>query len=233
MRNWIIGIAIALVTAGLGVGAAYGAKTLVQQNAPAIRSAAQDARGAMQTARGDRPGQPYGAGPMSRMRQSAPLTMDEAVQTAQSFLAKSGNDWKIDKVLQFQNAFDVIFVEKETGRGAAQLLIPATGRGMQRLPELQWNLKYGPAGESRAAASGATDNTVAIADARTAAQAYLAKAQPGATLLEGGYAFYGYYLFEYSVDGKTAGIVLVNGLTSEAGQLKMLGSFVAEKEMAQ
>jgi hypothetical protein len=232
MRNWIIGIVIAIATAGLGVGAAYGVKTLVQQNAPAIRSTIQDARGQIQNARGNPQGRGMG-GPASRTRNASPLTMDQAVESAQRYAAQSGNDWKIDKVIEFQNAFDVIFIENSTGRGAAQLILPKTGRGMQTVPAMRWNLKYGQAGESRGSSASATDNSVSLADARASAQNALAKIQPGAALNDGGYAFYGYYLFEYSVEGKTAGIILVNGLTSEAAQFKQLGAFLSEKEISQ
>jgi hypothetical protein len=225
MRNWIIGIVIAIVTAGLGVGAAYGVKTLVQQNAPAVRSTIQDVRGNNQLRGAVRqPGQG---------RNQTALTLDQAVAQAQAYAKQNGSDWKLDKVLEFQNAFDVIFVENGTGRGAAQLILPKAGRGMQMVPAMRWNLKYGPAAESKASGTGAADNSVSLSDARTAAQTYLTNASTGATLNEGGYSFYGYYLFEYSVGGKTAGVVIVNGLTSQATELKQLGAFLSEKEISQ
>jgi hypothetical protein len=232
MRNWILGTVIALVTAGLGVGAAYGVKTVAEQNAPAIRSAIQNTRGQIQQARGNGPSQPGGQ-PSFRTRNMAPLTMDQAIAEAEAYRQKNGTDWKIAKVLEFQNGFDVIFVEAGTGRGAAQLILPKTGRMMQMVPALRWNLKYGPAGDAKSSASEAADNTVLLDDARAAALAFLVKNQPSATVNDGGYSFYGYYLFEYSVDGKTAGMVLVNGLTSEAAQLPQLGAFLSEKEMSQ
>jgi len=95
------------------------------------------------------------------------------------------------------------------------------------------NLKYGQLRGPQGSAAGATDNTVSLADARTAAQTFLTKGQPSATLNVTGYSFYGYYLFEYSVDSKTAGIVLVNGLTGQADALPGLGAFISEKEISQ
>jgi hypothetical protein len=74
---------------------------------------------------------------------------------------------------------------------------------------------------------------VTIDQARAAAQAYLDKAHAGAQLNEGGVAFYGYYTFDYSVGGKTAGVVSVNGITQQVWEPVGLGAFVADKEMAQ
>jgi hypothetical protein len=74
---------------------------------------------------------------------------------------------------------------------------------------------------------------VTINQARLAAQAYLDKAHPGAKLTEGGYAFYGYFGFDYSVDGKTAGVISVNGASQQIWEPAGLGKFVGEKEMTQ
>ncbi len=97
-------------------------------------------------------------------------------------------------------------------------------------PSLQWNLKYGREKNSSAPIR---DNTVTIDQARQAAQAYLGTAHAGATLNEGGYAFYGYYTFDYSIGGKTAGVLSVNGTTQQVWEPAGLGALVAEKEMTQ
>jgi hypothetical protein len=244
MRNWIIGVLVAVVASALGVGAAYGTKTLLQTYAPAVRSAVQSYRGQQgQQPRNGLQNQPWSGqqNPSNRSRfagqNAAPLTLDEAVQQAQALAGQSHSDWKAARVIEFQNAFDVIFVESGTGRGAAQILIGKQGRGIQPAAEMQWNLKYGsimrgPMMGQPGAPAGAADNSVSLADARTAGQAYLTSAQPGATLNEGAYSFYGYYLFEYSLNGKTAGVVMVNGLTSQVAQLKALGAFLSEKEIS-
>ena len=93
-----------------------------------------------------------------------------------------------------------------------------------------WNGKYGSM-HARQVQTG--DNTVTLDQARQTAQAYLDKTHPGAKLNEGGYSFYGYYTFDYSVDGKTAGMLSVNGVTGQVWEHTWHGAFVAEKEMTQ
>jgi hypothetical protein len=241
MRNWILGIIIAVLASALGVGAAYGAKTLLQTYAPSVRSTIQTTRGQqpqqLQSRWQNQPGpgmQNFQNRSRLQTQNLSPLTVDEAVTQAQSLAGKSNPDWKAVKVIEFENAFDIIFVESSTGRGAAQLLIGKQGRGIQPAAEMRWNLKYGAMNRNGPAApNNASDNSVPLADARTAAQASLDKTQSGATVNDGGYAFYGYYLFEYSANGKTAGVVMVNGLTSQVAPLKALGAFLSEKEIAQ
>ena len=71
----------------------------------------------------------------------------------------------------------------------------------------------------------------AVQAAREAAQKYLDQYYPGAQVNEGGYAFYGYYTFDYSVDGRTAGMLSVHGTSGETWMHTWHGAFVAEKEM--
>jgi hypothetical protein len=239
MRNWMIGIVVGILSASLGVGAAYGAKSLLQQYAPAIRSTIQTARGTLPQAQGNRfqnPGERQFGPMMGRTGRvggfADSITSDEAVQMAETMAARLNANLKPAKVLEFENAFDVIFVEADTGRGAVQYIVPKSGRGIQMAPDLRWNLKYGPASENQPG-SAASDNSVTLADAGAAAKTWLAKVSPNATVQDSGLAFYGYYLFEYVIDGKTAGIVLVNGLNGQAAGLKELGAFVSEKEISQ
>jgi hypothetical protein len=77
------------------------------------------------------------------------------------------------------------------------------------------------------------DNEISIEEARAAAQKYLDQAEPGATVSADGISFYGYYTFDYSVDGKTAGMLSVHGSTGEVWMHTWHGAFVAEKEMTQ
>jgi hypothetical protein len=161
-----------------------------------------------------------------------PITMDQAVQAAQKYAAGLGANFQLAQVLEFQNGFYAVITEKDTGRGALEVLIdPTSGQVLpERGPLLMWNLKYGRMGNG-AAQTG--DNTVTLDQARLAAQAFLDKTHPGAKLNEGGVAFYGYYALVYSVDGKTAGVLGVNGTTQQVWEPAGLGAFVAEKEMAQ
>jgi hypothetical protein len=46
-----------------------------------------------------------------------------------------------------------------------------------------------------------------------------------------GVDFYGYYTFTYLVDGKTAGLISVNGTTSQAWNYDWLGTYVSQQEV--
>jgi hypothetical protein len=249
MRKWIIGAGVVIVSLALGVGAAYGTSRLVKAHAPQIRQAVQSVRGnnparnEVVPSTGFMPGMRNGGptGPLQGMRNrmqpgngqgTTSITLDQAVQSVQTYAAGLGANFQVAQVLEFQNGFYAVITEKDTGRGAVEVLIdPFRGMVLREAgPSLQWNLKYGREQNSSASTG---DNSVTIDQARAAAQAYLDKAHAGAQLNEGGVAFYGYYTFDYSIGGKTAGVVSVNGITQQVWEPVGLGAFVADKEMAQ
>ncbi len=246
MRKWIIGAGVVVVSLALGVGAAYGTSRLIKANAPQIRQAVQSVRG-NNTSRNNRfpqsgilPGggngeqtSPFRNGQKPGSRPSAAqITLDQAVQSVQTYAADLGANFQVAQVMQFQNGFYAVITEKDTGRGALEVLIdPFRGMVLREAgPSLEWNLKYG---REKNSSNPAGDNSVTIDQARTAAQSYLDKAHSGAQLNEGGFAFYGYYTFDYSVDGKTAGVVSVNGTTQQVWEPMGLGALVTEKEWSQ
>ena len=248
MRKWIIGAGVTIVALALGVGAAYGGSRLIKAYRPQIQQAVQSVRRSApgrneavpQT--GILPGLRNGGangplqGMMERMRErrnraaETRITMDQAVQSVQTYAAGLGSNFQLAQVLEFQNGFSAVITEKDTGRGATEVLIdPFNGEVLRENgPSVKWNLKYGP---GQTASAQKSDNTVTIDQARLAAQAYLDKAHDGAKLNEAGYAFYGYYTFDYSVDGKTAGVLSINGTTQQVWEPVGLGAFVAEKEL--
>jgi hypothetical protein len=263
MRKWIIGAGVTIVALALGVGAAYGGSQLIKTYRPQIREAIQNVRGNLPSGNDVLPetGRVRGAdglpgmmggggnGPLQDMRDRMQglrnrvqnqrdgnsdirITMDQAVQAAQDYAAKLGSNLQVAQVLEFQNGFYAVITEKDSGRGALEVLIdPYAGRVLPEMgPALMWNLKYGH-GKDFSAPAG--DNSVTVDQARTAAQSYLDKIHPGAKLNAGGYAFYGYYGFAYSIDGKTAGVLSVNGSTQQVWDAARLGAFVGEKEMTQ
>jgi hypothetical protein len=248
MRKWIIGAGVTIIALALGVGAAYGGSQLIKAYRPQIRETIQSARGnePLPNSRipqtgilpGARDGN--GIGPLQRMlermqqqrddRSGVRITLDQAIQAAQTYTAGLGANLQLARVLEFQNGFYAVITEKDTGRGALELQIdPLNGRILPGMgPNRMWNLKYARLDKETARTG---DNTVTLDQARLAAQTYLDTAHPGAKLNEGGIAFYGYYSFDYSVDGKTAGILSVSGTTQQVWEPAGLGAFVAEKEM--
>jgi hypothetical protein len=263
MRKWIIGAGVTIAALALGVGAAYGGSQLIKTYRPQIREAIQNVRGNLPSGKTSLPetgrvpdlnGFPGmrnggGNGPMQGMRDrmeklrdrvqdrrnrnsETRITLDQAVQAAQTYAAGLGANFSVAEVMEFERNFYAVILEKDSGRGAQEVLIdpydgwvtPEPG------PNMMWNLKYG---RMHAGSAQTGDNAVTLDQARQAAQEYLDPAHPGAKLNGSGYSFYGYYTFDYSVDGKTAGMLSVNGTTRQVWEHTWHGTFVAEKEMTQ
>jgi len=160
------------------------------------------------------------------------ITMDAAVEAAQTYAQSVGEGLVVAEVMEFDQNFYALLTEKETGRGAMEVLIdPITGAvHPEPGPNMRWNLKYGHMGRFHAQAE---DNTLTLDEARAKAQAFVDEDLAGASLAEGGVSFYGYYTFDYLVDGKPAGMLSVNGLSGQVWPHTWHGTFVAEKELEQ
>jgi hypothetical protein len=153
------------------------------------------------------------------------ISMDEAMKIAQNAVAGKP-DLLVGKVMEFQRGFYALILEKDTNRGGFELLIDAN-RGRAVLEPgvgMMWNLKYGRPNNDTLG-----ENTLSMSDALQDAQIALDKQAPGANVVEAGVSFYGYYTFEYTMDGKTAGLVSVNAMNGEAWLHTWLGTFVQAK----
>jgi hypothetical protein len=176
-----------------------------------------------------------------------PASIEEARTAFDAYLTSFGNDdLELHEIMIFnQNAYAVV-AEKSTGKGAMELLLDyASGNVYPEIgPNHMWNLKYGMMGGRGNGAFGCgmgyninpdsatfTEMTVTVADAKSAAQAYLDANEPGATAADEGMAFYGYYTFDYSIDGKIAGMLSVNGYNSQVWPHTWHGQFVDEWEL--
>ena len=160
------------------------------------------------------------------------LTLDEAVTRVESAVSSMGSDFQVAEVMEFQRNFYAVVVEKSTGRGAFELLLdPYSGTiSYEPGPDMMWNQKYGAMG-GRVHSS--QDNTISLDEAKNLAQKALDEQGKGATVESDGYAFYGYYTFDYQVDGKIAGMLSVNGLDGQVWFHTWHGSFISEKELSQ
>ena len=68
-----------------------------------------------------------------------------------------------------------------------------------------------------------------VAQARTAAQQWLDANQLGAKLADDEMQFPGYYTMDFLKDGKTAGMLSVNGYTGQVWFHTWHGNFISEK----
>ena len=160
------------------------------------------------------------------------ITLDSAVEKAQTYAQSIDPALTVSEVMEFDQNFYAAVTEKDTGRGALEVLIdPITGAiHPEPGPNMMWNTKYG---HMRGLGAEGVDNSITLESAREKAQLFLDGAQPGAVLAEGGVSFYGYFTFDYQVDGKPAGMLSVNGRSGQVWPHTWHGEFVAEKEIAQ
>ena len=259
MKKWIIGVLITLAAIAVGVGGAYAFNRAypLQKNIT-VRQFGQSGQfrgnfgnqmpgmfNQWQNREGSNPSFPSGPGfrngrgngmmggqanpPRTDVNQER-ISLDQAVTNAEAYLKKQGDSLKVAEVMEFQDNFYVAVTETATGRGAMELLVdPYSGRVSPEIgPNMMWNLKYGAMQMMRS--SSATDNALTEAEARTKAQDALTAAGEGGTLNEGGFSFYGYYTFDYSIDGKIAGMLSINGLTGRVMFHTWHGPFIDEKE---
>ena len=160
---------------------------------------------------------------------ATPLTLDQAAQSVNQYLAKLGNsDLKLAEVMQFDNGFYAEIKEKSTGLHAFEILIdPYTGAVYPEPgPNMMWNAKYGMMGGRNAPA----EMPVTAAQARQNAQTYLDDALPGAKVADEADTFYGYYTIHVLKDGKVFGMLSVNGYTGQVWYHTWHGTFVDMKE---
>ena len=123
-----------------------------------------------------------------------------------------------------------VVVEEDTGRGALELLIdPYTGRvRLEPGPTRMWNAKYG---HMRLRVDEIPANTLSMEKAAEAAQAYLDENLAEALVETDGMAFYGYYSFDYTVDGEVAGMLSVNATSGNVWPHTWHGTFIEAKEI--
>lgn len=162
--------------------------------------------------------------------QTLPASMDEAITAAKEYAANISADLQVTKVMEFSNGYYALVMEKDGDKGAFGLYLRSSNsvnrRG--RYEYHMWNTKYTPRGIYEDAD---TVNAVSMADAAKSAQDALDKAGIKATVDAKGVDFYGYYTFTYLVDGKTAGLISVNGTTSQAWNYDWLGTYVSQQEV--
>ena len=255
MRKVLVWTTVIVVATGLGLGAAIGVGRWMSQIAPGgygtpwTNSAASataapqpgwgpgawgggwtSGPGMMGGYGGGGMGMMYGGGRGQAVSGGQRLTIDDALQLASDYAARYGANLEVAEVMEFSNNFYAAVREADTGRGALEILIdPYTGYvSPEPGPNMMWNSRYGHMG-----GWGVKDNSLTLGQARDLAQKALDANLPGATAHEDGFAFYGYYTFDYDLNGQTAGMLSVNGTTGSAWLHTWHGQFITEKEVEQ
>ncbi len=237
MRKVLFGIIVIAVGSGLGLAAALGVGTLARRSAVASvpgTGAGYGWQGSGPTGPGIMgrgvPGVPNGM--MGYWYNGSPsgqrLSMDQIAERTAQYAASYGQNFDVAEVMEFANNFYAVIREKDTGRGAFEILLdPYTGSITgEPGPNMMWNAKYGHMGGW---AGG--DNVLSLEQARALAQKALDSGVPGGKVHEDARAFYGYYTFDYDINGQTAGMLSVNGTSGAVWPHTWHGQFISEKEI--
>ncbi len=178
-----------------------------------------------------------------------PFNIASAKTAVDEYLNNLGNDdLELKEIMVFdQNAYAVV-IEKSTGTGAMELLVdPVTLNVFPEYgPQHMWNAKYGMPGgrgagfsnargcamgfNSNAAVSPSSQSALTLDEAAQTAAQYLEVNLQNAELDPHGQPFYGYFTFDYSVDGQTAGMLSVNSASGQVWPHTWHGQFIEEWE---
>jgi hypothetical protein len=169
------------------------------------------------------------------------LTIDKAVEIAKNYVAAYDSaNLELTEVMEFDNHFYGEAKEKASGIRAFEFLIDKySGATFPEYgPSMMWNTKYGHMGGGYGMMGGyrgaftnpGAKNSVTPEQAKAAAQQYLASNLPGMTVADEVDAFYGYYTLHVLKDGKTYGMLSVNGFTGQVWYHTWHGTFVQLKE---
>ncbi len=183
-----------------------------------------------------------------------PLTLDQAIQAAQRYVAGYNNpDLQISEVMEFDNNFYASIAERSTGIHAFEVLVDRFSGAVhpEPGPNMMWNTKYGMMGGGmmggfggmmggqrgmmgggrRATPAPAASSAMAVTpeQASAYAQTWLNANQPGTTAAEDLSAFYGYYTMDFERDGQPAGMLSVNGYSGAVWYHSWHGAFIAER----
>jgi len=244
MRRILLIVGLILVGGAAGVGLAYLVSQKLStktQQLPVIINSETLPNGRNFEVPGGRRGSGtgmFGGGMMQPYLNQSPnssatrITLDQAVEKVNSAVSSLGSDLSVAEVMEFERNFYAVVIEKSTGRGAFELLVdPYSGAVSNEIgPNMMWNLKYGHMGGTLTITQ---DNTLSISEASDLAQKALDQEVNGATVEGTGYDFYGYYTFDYQVNGTIAGMLSVNGSSGQAWFHTWHGTFISEKELSQ
>lgn len=164
-----------------------------------------------------------------------PISLDDAVESAEGYLAAYGNpDLVLTEVMEFSDNFYAEVAEQSTGIHAFEILIdrytgyvyPEPG------PNMMWNTKYGHMGGMMGWRRSQSDTlSVSPVQAQEIAQKWLDRYLPGTSTAEEADAFYGYYTIHVMKGDQIYGMLSVNGYTGEVWYHAWHGDFINMKEM--
>lgn len=156
------------------------------------------------------------------------ITLEQARQSAEEYAANVGKNLRVAEIMEFSDNFYAVVVEQDSGKGAFELLVhPVSGAAvLEPGPSRMWNLKYG----HMTSANPSGQNSLSLEEAAALGQEVLDQQTTGAVISEDGFDFYGYYTFDYEIDGEVAGMLSVNGESGRVWFHTWHGEFIDEME---
>jgi hypothetical protein len=190
----------------------------------------------------------------SNTADDTPLTVDQASQAVEDYLARVNNaDLELNEIMIFSNHAYARIVEKSTGIGAMEVLVDPTDLSVfpEYGPNMMWNLKYGmmssggmmcgygPTGSRGMMGNRgmmgeyynnpvvvSADMTITPERALEIAQEYLDEEYPGYKTADDAEPFYGYYTMDILKDGEPTGMLSVNGFSGQVFLHTWHGDFI-------
>jgi len=184
-----------------------------------------------------------------------PVSPEQAVWAVKGLpLVWSDPDLGVAKVLEFTNHFYVLVAKRSTGTAALELLVDRYSGSVKGSPTMAWNAEYtqgpmgqgmrgsGMMGQGQAPGSGMgmmgqmmepqsrLQLAVPLEQARQLAQQFLQRQLPGMELGEA-WSLPGYYTLVIERDGRTFGLLSVNGATGQVWFQSWHGGFIAERTL--
>ena len=165
------------------------------------------------------------------------ISLDQAVTRAQQYVAALNNsDLALSEVEEYSDNFYGVVKEKGTGIDAFQILVDKyTGAVYPEPgPNMMWNTKYSPMARMMGGFwfnAPSAQMPVTLAQAHDNAAQYLKSYLPNTTVEDKGDTFYGYYNFDVLQNGKTYGMLSVNGYTGAVWYHTWHGTFIGVKEL--
>ncbi len=164
------------------------------------------------------------------------LSLDDAVEAAERYLAAYGNpDLTLTEVMEFSNHFYAEVAEQSTGRHAFEILIDRyTGYvSPEPGPNMMWNTKYGHMGGMMGSWPRSQSGSMSVSpeQAQEIAQQWLDQYLPGTSIAGEADAFYGYYTIHVMQGEQIYGMLSVHGYTGQVWYHTWHGDFVNMREL--
>jgi hypothetical protein len=182
----------------------------------------------------------------SQAPSSEPLSIDDAREAVERFLARLGDaNLVIGEIMIFDNHAYAEIMKADNGSGAMEVLVDPVSRSvhLEFGPAMMWNTEFGMMGRPRSrmmrgmmglprnpAVTEGGESQVSPEEAQKIAQEYLDKNMAGVEIGDEVDAFPGYYTLHTMKDGKTLGMLSVNAFTGQVWVHTWHGTFLEMSE---